>query len=138
LLEFDRASVVYHRKRPTPDLLALGEVSFQVKASKPVGIIGGSGAGKSTLCRVAEGLLRPSAGRVRVDGEDLAKWDNRRFAEGPGHTALERPDLVLMDMSLPVLDGWEAAQRLKTNPETRSILSSLLPLTQWRWTERGR
>jgi len=33
----------------------------------------------------------------------------------------ERPDLVLMDMSLPVLDGWEATQRLKSDPATRAI-----------------
>jgi CheY-like chemotaxis protein len=31
------------------------------------------------------------------------------------------PDLVLMDMSLPVLDGWEATRRLKTNATTRHI-----------------
>lgn len=31
------------------------------------------------------------------------------------------PDLVLMDMSLPVLDGWEATRRLKANPSTRAI-----------------
>ncbi len=35
--------------------------------------------------------------------------------------ALESPDVILLDMSLPVLDGWEAAQRLKSQPETRDI-----------------
>lgn len=33
----------------------------------------------------------------------------------------ESPDLVLMDMSLPVLDGWEATRRLKADEATRSI-----------------
>jgi CheY-like chemotaxis protein len=31
------------------------------------------------------------------------------------------PDLVLMDMSLPVIDGWEATRRLKADPATRDI-----------------
>jgi two-component system, cell cycle response regulator DivK len=33
----------------------------------------------------------------------------------------ERPDLILMDLSLPLLDGWEAARLLKETPETWSI-----------------
>jgi CheY-like chemotaxis protein len=33
----------------------------------------------------------------------------------------ERPDIVLMDMSLPVLDGWTATQRIKAEPDTREI-----------------
>ncbi len=36
-------------------------------------------------------------------------------------TRSESPDLVLMDMSLPVLDGWEATRRLKADPATRHI-----------------
>ncbi|HVE65539.1 MAG TPA: response regulator [Thermoanaerobaculia bacterium] len=44
--------------------------------------------------------------------------------EGEQGVALARtdaPDLVLMDMSLPVLDGWEATRRLKSDPATRQI-----------------
>jgi two-component system cell cycle response regulator DivK len=33
----------------------------------------------------------------------------------------ERPDLILMDLDLPVVDGWEASRRLKSNPATHDI-----------------
>ncbi|MEX0783477.1 MAG: response regulator [Dehalococcoidia bacterium] len=42
-------------------------------------------------------------------------------AEGVAMAKSERPALVLMDMSLPVIDGWEAARRIRDDPETASI-----------------
>jgi PAS domain S-box-containing protein len=42
-------------------------------------------------------------------------------AEGVAITQSDQPDLVLMDMHLPVLDGWLATQKIKSNPQTRAI-----------------
>jgi len=47
---------------------------------------------------------------VAMDGE-----------QGVAMAATERPDLILMDLRLPVLDGWEATKRIKARPETRHI-----------------
>ncbi len=41
--------------------------------------------------------------------------------EGVDLAGAERPDLILMDMSLPVLDGWEATRRVKADPATATI-----------------
>jgi two-component system, cell cycle response regulator DivK len=37
------------------------------------------------------------------------------------HIERERPALVVMDLSMPVMDGWETTRRIKANPETRHI-----------------
>jgi CheY-like chemotaxis protein len=42
-------------------------------------------------------------------------------AEGIATANAENPDLILMDMSLPVVDGWEATRRLKAEPLTSAI-----------------
>jgi len=47
--------------------------------------------------------------------------------QGVDMAASERPDIILLDMSLPVIDGWEAARRIKSADATRTI--PLLALT---------
>jgi two-component system, cell cycle response regulator DivK len=52
------------------------------------------------------------------DMEVLAAEDGEKGCE---MAASERPDLILMDLEMPIIDGWEATRRLKSNPETRDI-----------------
>ncbi|WP_448599329.1 response regulator [Thermoleptolyngbya sp.] len=55
---------------------------------------------------------------VRRGAEVLIATDG---AQGVEMAQAERPDLILMDMSLPVMDGWEATRTLKAASETKEI-----------------
>jgi NitT/TauT family transport system ATP-binding protein len=75
-IEFDRVS----RDFATPDgrrYRALDDISFGVSAGSFAAIVGPSGCGKSTLLNIAAGLLAPSSGSVRVDGDVLAGLNRR-------------------------------------------------------------
>jgi branched-chain amino acid transport system ATP-binding protein len=57
----------------------LRDVNLVVPDNSVVALLGPNGAGKTTLLRVASGLLRPSAGRVLVDGVDVTGWPPHRM-----------------------------------------------------------
>ncbi len=42
-------------------------------------------------------------------------------AEGVEMSISEAPDIILMDMSLPIVDGWEATKKIKADPQTKNI-----------------
>jgi two-component system cell cycle response regulator DivK len=59
--------------------------------------------------------------RRRLERKGFEVAVARDGAEGIAAAEQERPDLILLDLSLPVLDGWEAARRLKAAPATQAI-----------------
>ncbi len=54
------------------DVQALWDVSFTVEPGEIVTLVGSNGAGKTTTLKTVSGLLRPAAGHVRLEGQDIA------------------------------------------------------------------
>jgi NitT/TauT family transport system ATP-binding protein len=75
-IEFDHVSRDFSAPDGRP-YRALDDISLTVPAGAFVAMVGPSGCGKSTLLNIAAGLLEPSAGSVRVDGEALAGLNRR-------------------------------------------------------------
>ena len=59
--------------------VALRDVSFQVERGEFIGIIGHTGSGKSTLIQHLNGLLKPTAGSVLLDGKDI--WSDKKLTK---------------------------------------------------------
>jgi ABC-type branched-subunit amino acid transport system ATPase component len=74
LLELDEVERAFGGVR------AVDEASFQVAAGEVHGLIGPNGAGKTTLLNLVSGLLRPSGGAVRLDGQRIDRLPPHRIA----------------------------------------------------------
>ncbi|MFA7667595.1 MAG: ATP-binding cassette domain-containing protein, partial [Burkholderiaceae bacterium] len=75
LIRLESVRKVYPAHRGRSAVTALEHIDLSVARGEIVGVIGHSGAGKSTLIRLVNGLEKPSAGRVIVDGVDVAGLD---------------------------------------------------------------
>ncbi|MEA2986227.1 MAG: urea transport system ATP-binding protein [Alphaproteobacteria bacterium] len=63
------------------DITVLRDVSFAVPQGRVLGVLGRNGMGKTTLIRTLAGLIRPSRGRIRYDGEDVTDLPPHKRAE---------------------------------------------------------
>ncbi len=81
LLEVDNLRVAYPgRGRRDGPLEALSGVSLTLAEGETLAIVGESGCGKTTLLRSIAGLIEPSAGAIRLGGQDLAAASRRELA----------------------------------------------------------
>ena len=95
-------------------LAALADVSLAVAPGERLAIIGPNGAGKTTLFNIVTGILRPSAGRIRLFGRDVTRLPTHRRAQlGLARTfqiSTLFPRLTVLDSVLLAVQGLDPAR----------------------------
>ncbi len=92
-LDLDRISYRY----PNAERAGLDSVTLQIRAGERIGVVGTSGAGKTTLADILLGLLRPTAGTIRVDGEMVTSDNLTGWRSVVGYVP---QDIYLLDSSI--------------------------------------
>lgn len=90
---------VNHLTKRFGGLVAVNDVSFSVAEGEIVGLIGPNGAGKTTAFSLLVGLLKPSAGKIRVGGVDITKYRPHSRA-GTGITKTFQNATLFEDMTV--------------------------------------
>ena len=119
-------------------LVAVKEISFQIRPGEILGLIGPNGSGKSTVMKLVMGIERPNDGVVQLDGTDVAGWPTHRIArQGVGivfqhsrplhrQTVLENiklallPDSLLRLVAAPHIEQRRARDRRTRRAERRA------------------
>ncbi|HYZ65074.1 MAG TPA: ATP-binding cassette domain-containing protein [Acetobacteraceae bacterium] len=102
-------------------LVAVKDMTFEVRGGEIVGLIGPNGSGKSTVMKCVMGIERPNAGSVRIAGEEVAGEPSHRIARrGVGlvfqHSRPLQRQTVLENIKLALLP--DSLLRLIADPKT--------------------
>ena len=79
-IRFEAVSFAY----PGASELALEDVSLHLRPGASLALVGENGSGKTTLIKLLTRLYRPTRGRILLDGQDLAQWDEASLRERIG------------------------------------------------------
>ena len=82
----------------------LWDISFEIADGEIVAILGSNGAGKTTMVRAITGMIRPSAGSVQFNGEELAKKSSRAILD---HGIIQVPEGRQIFTEMSVLENLE-------------------------------
>lgn len=77
-IKIDDVSYIYSPKTPF-EITALEHVNAEINDGRITGIIGHTGSGKSTLVQMFNGLVKPTSGKILIDGQDI--WESPKGAE---------------------------------------------------------
>lgn len=97
-------------------IVAVDEISFEIQKGEFVVIVGPSGAGKTTVLNILGGMDKATKGKVLVDGQDIAKYNNKQL------TAYRREDIGFVFQfynlvpNLTALENVELALQICKNP----------------------
>ena len=89
-IEFDHVEFTY----PTNHKPSLTDISFSATPGRMIALVGPSGSGKSSLVNLVIGFLRPTAGRITLDGKDMQALDLRTMRK---HLSVVPQESVLFD-----------------------------------------
>lgn len=96
----------------------LDNLSFSIEEGEMVLLVGGSGAGKSTILRLVMGLIRPTSGRIILNGQDITKMSESQLLKMRHHFGIVFQEGALFD-SLTVEEnvGFYLRERMNMSPE---------------------
>lgn len=98
-IEFRRVKFSY-----SDDRRILDDVSFQVMPGETLLVLSGSGGGKSTVLKLVMGLIKPNAGQILIEGEDITDYDESELNRVRRKMGMQFQSAALFD-SLTVYDN---------------------------------
>ncbi len=118
---------VHDARKSFGGLIAVNDVSFDVREGELLGLIGPNGSGKTTMLNLISGALKPTAGEIRLGGDRLSGLSPHRIAQkGVARTFQLVRILPSLDAEQNVMAGAVFARRRVWGAEAHDLARSLL------------